>query len=99
MKSKKRESETYTDEELEWQIKHGIIYSDSPRFVKETVKEKQREIESKISSPEEEMDAFMKEHGGTTRFLSARKEDDFFERQEGEERIGWIKRILNFFRR
>lgn len=97
MKSKKEKSEIYTDEELEGQIRHGIIYSDSPKFVRDAVMEKQRTIEAEMKSDEEEMADFMEEMGGTPRLLSSREERHYFERQEDEEKISWIKRLLIFF--
>lgn len=95
----------YSDEECKKMIETGVVPCDAPAWVFEERRRKQQEIEAQIPSPEEEMDAFMRERGGTPPFLSARREDDFFERQEDEEKekLGWMKSwiemILGFFRR
>jgi hypothetical protein len=64
-KRKGKNTGPYTYEECLWMIKNLIIRGDAPRWVRQAVREKRSEIESNIKSPEQEMDEFMREMGGS----------------------------------
>lgn len=58
----------YSDEDLANMIKNMSYPQDAPPFVIKTIRAMRRKIERGIKSPEKEMDAAMKELGGTKRY-------------------------------
>lgn len=58
----------YSDKECENMIEHMTYPVDAPPFVIKAIRKKRKNIERKIKSPEKEMDAIMKELGGSKRY-------------------------------
>lgn len=57
----------YSDKDCENMIENMSYPVDAPPFVIKAIREKRKKIERKIKSPEKEMDAIMKELGGSKR--------------------------------
>jgi len=58
----------YSDKECAEMIRNMTYTQDAPDWVIKEIRKKRRKIERRIKSPEKEMDAAMKELGGSKRY-------------------------------